>query len=218
MFEIFYNFYGWNQKLFVLINLSTNIGILPYFLQIITWSFFIGNFAVYYIVSAIYFYLKLQKISDITQRNLKFWLIYNELAKIGIIYVVFGLVYSLLKFSFNLPRPFCSSPPINFVTITDISTERCLSSFPSAHTGLALLIAYCIWSYLNVKQKLFAAGIVLMVGLSRITLAMHYPADILYSFLIIIFVIIIGNIIYRLLIQNLLKTIGNIINIKLFAN
>ena len=197
MFEILYNFCGWNKKLFVIINSYSNIGILPYCLRMLTELFDIINFACGCAALIVYFYIKLQRISSPFEHQKQFWSVYNRLTRICVIYVVFGLVYSLLKFLVNLPRPFCSLPNDNFMTIADVTTARCLSSFPSAHTGLALLTVYCTWSYLNLFQKIAASGILLLVGLSRITLAMHYPADVIYSSPIAVLVIIIGNAAYQ---------------------
>jgi membrane-associated phospholipid phosphatase len=137
--------------------------------------------------------------------------IYYELTRIGICYALFGLSYAAMKFSVGMPRPFCSLPPEEFKTIVDTTYERCLSSFPSAHTGLAILASYCIWQYLGNKMKIFAGIIVVLVAISRITLAMHYPSDILYSIALTIFIINLGNLTYRMLKNIIIKPLGQII-------
>ncbi|WP_341763914.1 phosphatase PAP2 family protein [Candidatus Tisiphia endosymbiont of Beris chalybata] len=217
MFEFLYNFLGLNQEIFLYLNKITNYSnILVYILQIISYCFNISNFAIAYFIYSIYFYIRLKKIQDFGQFYIKFWPIYNRLFLLGIIYIIFGLTYTLLKFSVNLPRPFCSLPDHSFTTIADVSLERCLSSFPSSHAGLTLIVAYSIWSNITIPQKIVTALIMLLAALSRITLAMHYPADIIYSYIITAFIIIISKTIFRTFSNNLIKRIGEIIIKKLY--
>ena len=58
--------------------------------------------------------------------------------------------------------------------------------------------------------------IILSVALSRITLAMHYPADIIYSAMVTIFVIITGNRLHNALRKPVLIPIKNAITKLLF--
>ncbi len=196
MFEIFYNLSGYNSKLFLLINNHTNISILPNILYIISSIFFIANFAIFYIIVCVYFYYKTKNDKNPSKY---FTSIYYELTRIGICYTLFGLTFAALKFSVNLTRPFCTFDTINFITIANTESERCLSSFPSAHTGLAIFATYCLWPYMNKICKIFMCCVIILVALSRITLAMHYPTDIIYSAVVTILVIITGNYINKLL-------------------
>lgn len=216
MFEFLYNFQGLNQSIFFYINkMANHFSIIAEILQIISYCFNISNFAIAYFISCIYFYIQIKKIQDINQAYLKFWSIYNKLALVGITYAIFGFVYTILKFSINLPRPFCSLPTGSFITILDMTLERCLSSFPSSHAGLALLVAYSIWPNISNIQKIIAALMVILVATSRISLAMHYPADIIWSFVITIMIIYTGKAIFRIFSNNLIKWFGNIIYNKL---
>lgn len=213
MFELFYNFYGLNQKLFLSINNFTNSKpIIAKVLYIFSYPFGISKFAIYYIIMALFFYYKIHNIKNLTTRCNKFWQIYREFTRIGIIYTCFGFTYAALKFSVNLPRPFCSLITKSFFTIIDIHSYRCLSSFPSAHVGLAVIVSNILWQYTNRIQKVFLILLVFVVAISRISLAVHYPADILYSLLVITLVIIVGNKINNLLKDSLLFKLGSIIN------
>ncbi len=194
MHKNFYDLFGLNEFLFVQINHLTNNGLIPKILHSISNIFFIANFAVCYIIACIYFYFKTRKAENIEEY---FTPIYNELFRIGTCYALFGFTFAGLKFSFNMPRPFCSLESQQFVTIANTELERCLSSFPSAHTGLSILVTYALWPHINQLNRLFFCVIIAAVATSRITLAMHYPADIIYSALITILVIILGNIIYK---------------------
>ncbi len=210
MFELLYNFQGFNQAMFLWINRMTNhFSIIAHILQIISYCFNIFNFAIAYVLYCIYFYIKLKKIQAVDQRQVEFWFIYNKVIMIGIIYTIFGCTYTILKFTINLPRPFCSLPIDNFITIADVGLERCLSSFPSSHSGLTLLVAYFIWPHITTKQKIVVFLIVLLVAISRITLAMHYPADTVYSFLITVIIIIVSKIIFKIFTNNLIKWCGD---------
>lgn len=213
MFDFLYNFQGFNQEVFLLINQLTNhFSIIAYILQIFSYCFNITNFALTYFVLCLYFYIKLKCIKDPTLRSNRFWIIYNNMVMIGITYTIFCIIYAILKFTINLPRPFCSLPTDIFVTIANTEPERCLSSFPSSHTGLAMLACYYIWPYITYSQKIIACIVVIIVAISRITLAMHYPADIIYSFCITILLIMIGKRVYKNLENNIIRWSGNIIS------
>ncbi len=208
MFEIFYNFAGINKQLFIAINDLTNVGSIPVILKYLSSIFFIANFAVIYVVVCGYFYYRTKNAAN---KKEYFLPIYHELSRIGICYAVFGCTFAALKFSINLPRPFCSLELTEFSSIASTINERCLSSFPSAHTGLCILAAYFLWPYLGKKLKMLAIIITLAVATSRITLAMHYPADILYSVIVTMAVIIVGNILYKTLKKKIITPVGGFI-------
>jgi membrane-associated phospholipid phosphatase len=208
----FYNFFGLNETLFIQINQLTNKGFIPDILNAVSSVFFIANFAACYIAVCIYFYFKTKKAVN---SETYFTPIYTELFRIGTCYAIFGFIFAGLKFSVNMPRPFCSLDPSQFTTIANTELERCLSSFPSAHTGLSILVTYALWPHLNKSAKLFCCIVIALVATSRITLAMHYPADIAYSALATLFVIIIGNLIYKAIKPKIADPIKKLIT-KLF--
>ena len=210
MFELLYNFWGYNKTLFITLNEITNIGIIPYILLTISKLFIISNFAFLYIGVCIFYLFKIKK----NNGNKSYFIqTFNLLTKIGIYYAIFGLTFAFLKFSVNLPRPFCSLNQIEFVTIENIQLERCHSSFPSAHTGICILIVYCLWAFVESRfLKLLLCLMVIIVALSRICLAMHYPADIIYSAIVTLLVIQTSNYLLRFIYKPLIKPIR-----KLFA-
>lgn len=214
IYNVIYNFFGINKEIFILVNKMTNVGIIPTLLKISSQFFFIGNFAAYYLIICLYCYFKLKKRSN---PKIEFVPIYNQLVKAGTCYSLFGFAYAALKFGINLPRPFCSLSPSEFTTILDVTKERCLSSFPSAHTGLAILIAYYLWPYLTKYQKAIVFSLIVVVSISRITLAMHYPADIIYSILIASLIIFFSNKLVDYMQNIIVKPIGKIIADVLFG-
>jgi tRNA threonylcarbamoyl adenosine modification protein YjeE len=217
MKEVFYDLYGYNAEIFYFFNHLGNIGILPETLRCLSAVFNIENFAIYYVVlCAVCFYrlfssraglrgsqdaeVKLPRPSDLrfaASEGNKLLGTYNTLVFIGICYAVFGLIYAALKFSINLPRPYCSLPAGSFQTILDLSHERCMSSFPSSHSGLALMLTILSWRYLSLSCRIFVVLVVLSVALSRISLAMHYPADILYSYIIVLVVLCVAKGVFK---------------------
>ncbi|WP_347939165.1 phosphatase PAP2 family protein [Rickettsia oklahomensis] len=209
MFEVFYNFCLLNQEIFLFLNKITNIGFIPYFLKIISFCFNIANFALIYILYCIYLYIQLKKIKNDNERQNKFWGNYNKLVEIGIIYAVFGLVFTTLKFSVSLPRPYCSLPIDSFMTIINTANERCFSSFPSSHAALSILVTYLAWDYIKLRLKILMICVIILVSLSRISLAMHYPSDITYGIAIAFITILIGKLIYRIFANNVIKKVGH---------
>lgn len=214
IYNVIYNFFGINKEIFIFVNKITNVGIIPTLLKISSQFFFIGNFAAYYLIIYLYCYFKLKKRSN---PKIEFVPIYNQLVKAGTCYSLFGFAYAALKFGINLPRPFCSLAPSEFTTILDVTKERCLSSFPSAHTGLAILIAYYLWPYLTKYQKAIVLSLIVVVSISRITLAMHYPADVIYSILIAYLIIFFSNKLVDYMQNIIVKPIGKIIANILFG-
>ena len=207
MTHFLYNWIGLNKSLFILINKLTNVGCLPDILKIISDVFFIANFAVFYFIACLLFYFRTRRVT--TDKQSFFMTGYFELTRIGICYSLFGLTFAALKFSINLSRPFCSLTKADFITIANTDLERCLSSFPSAHTGLSILVAYCLWPYMNTFLKYISYLVILAVAVSRITLAMHYPADIIYSAIVTILIIFAGNFVFKILKNKVIKPIGD---------
>lgn len=197
-----------NQTIFYKINYLTNQSILPYILHIISNLFLISNFAIVYIVACCYFYFKIRHSSNAKEL---FTPIYQELVRIGLCYMIFGFTFAGLKFLTNIPRPFCSLTPDQFITIASIEYERCLSSFPSAHTGLSILTTHFVWRHINNVVKIMFCIISILVAISRITLAMHYPSDIIYSILVTCVIIRIGNGMFYMLKSVIIDPINNLI-------
>ena len=124
---------------------------------------------------------------------------FHILVRAGVIYCCFMFVFTFFKYTVNMPRPLCSFSPDSFYSIIHPDSVRCLSSFPSAHSGFALIMSYMLLHYLalDFTQKFVVISLVILTGIARIAMAMHFPADVLYGYMIGIFVIILGNFIYK---------------------
>lgn len=181
-----YDFNGWNVKLFLIINQITNsnecIAKMFYYLSRI---FYAKNFTIYYLLLAVYLLIKLRNYHG-EKRVYQFNITCNYLLYVGTAYTMFLLVYSKLKHLFSFPRPCCSLSSSEIQTVIDFNTEyvNCFTSFPSAHTGITFFIVACLWHKLNRIGKFAGVVLVIMVGISRLSLAMHYPSDIIYSCII----------------------------------
>jgi membrane-associated phospholipid phosphatase len=79
-----------------------------------------------------------------------------------------------------MPRPICTLTLSNNLNIIR-ENINCFHSFPSAHCAFGTLFAASLWSYSNKFTKIVLALIVAATALSRIILAMHYPADVIYG-------------------------------------
>jgi membrane-associated phospholipid phosphatase len=173
---LIYDWLGLNQKLFTYLNNITNLGIAPYWLNIMSNFFDIFVFSLYFILTFIY---KIYYLRGDNFDYQKYIANFKQLIQVGFIYACIGIIYTLMKYGINLPRPYCSLE--HFSSISNFANVRCLSSFPSAHTAVAFMISYLFFPYLNFFGRIMTCLMVLAVGLSRIALAMHYPADIVYS-------------------------------------
>jgi len=200
MKELIYDFHGYNESIFYTIKNDLNPQAMQNVLQYVTLIFDIEMFAIYYCVILAILLCRIYSLKQYAQYSF----CYDFMVKLGICYACFGLTYAALKFGINMPRPFCSLPSESFTTILDLSHGRCQSGFPSSHTGLAFLIVLFLWNYLTMSLRILLLFVVVLVALSRIGLAMHYPADILYSLPVASGVYILGMWIYSKLEPNLI--------------
>ncbi|MEY3196640.1 MAG: hypothetical protein RLZZ59_6 [Pseudomonadota bacterium] len=206
MKEIFYNFAGYNQKIFLWINSWAINDDISYAAKIISKFFDIEMFALYYCFAAIYLMVRLKFIEN-SKRYDAYCKKYDFMVRLGIAYALFGFVYAILKFTINMPRPFCSLSHDQFITILDVTQERCLSSFPSSHAGLVFLITLSFWREVDKFQKLLLCSLVILVSFSRVLLAMHYPADILYGLIVAYCVYLLAYFVFFILKDNLLSCV-----------
>jgi membrane-associated phospholipid phosphatase len=200
-----YNLLGYNTLIFQYINSYT--ASIQHPLMFISSMFFFTNFIIYFTISAAICCKKIHNSSK-DKQELLFEHYFHILFKAGIIYVLFILIYASLKYSVNLPRPYCSTD--QFISIVNFSQERCLSSFPSAHSGLSIIITYLLWQHIPFGLKIISPLLVLIVGIARISLAMHYPSDVIYGYLIAIITIICGNFLYHNMPKIIIITCKNI--------
>lgn len=180
--HILYDWLGLNQTMHLYLNSLTEHEL--YYQLMIFASNFLGNylfFPLHFLIYAIVMALILHKKN--IELNSSLTKYHSEVLKAGYILVALllieGILIEISKRYFSLPRPFCAD------TLSSYSAEHsCYRSFPSGHTAYITVWAVSIWNLLNSKTKFFAICIVLWVALSRISLSMHYPADVTCSLLL----------------------------------
>ena len=111
--------------------------------------------------------------------------------------IVSNTISEILKYTVNRPRPFLSYSFIQ--QLTPASSP----SFPSGHTAIAaaMAIAFSL-IYRQVKLRLTVFIWALSVGYSRMDLGVHYPSDIIASFIIAFVVCLILYYLYKKMIKN----------------
>ena len=109
-----------------------------------------------------------------------FWCINTTLGiRIGIMLLVGGGINSILKFSFQWPRPFWVTPGV-----TNLA-EGASFGFPSGHAqnaagiwGLVAVVAKKKW------LRWIALALIFLIGFSRIVLGVHFTHDVLVGWLV----------------------------------
>ncbi|RYE12809.1 MAG: phosphatase PAP2 family protein, partial [Rickettsiales bacterium] len=63
--------------------------------------------------------------------------------------------------------------------------NRLDGSFPSVHSIISVLLICYLWQFIDrFYLKLLAILYIIIVGLSRVSLYMHFPADVIYGYFI----------------------------------
>lgn len=102
-------------------------------------------------------------------------------------YFLSGFVIGWLKAGLDFPRPPAALPP-GSVHVLGLPEYR--HSFPSGHSAFAMLIAASFWPVCSRWWRIAAAVFVTWVGLSRISLGAHFPADVLGGYVISIMIVL----------------------------
>jgi membrane-associated phospholipid phosphatase len=102
------------------------------------------------------------------------------IAVFSLAYLLDGVLLGYIKPLLDFPRPPLALPPgsLNIVGIPELH-----HSLPSGHSSFAMLVTASLWPVLNRKWRIAGACFVLWVGLSRISLGAHFPADVMAGFL-----------------------------------
>lgn len=179
MKEIFYDWGGANVWLFHAINdlrfewldnimlLGTYLGghtLFPFYLVLLT-------------LIALYFLS--QPAQDISnyEKQAKRWM--AVIAVFSVAYWLDGLLLGTLKPLLDFPRPPLALP---VETVHIIGTAEYHHSLPSGHSSFAMMVVASLWPIFSRGWRVAGVCFVIWVGLSRISLGAHFPADVLAGF------------------------------------
>jgi len=106
-----------------------------------------------------------------------------ELATTLIIaFVISSLMVTCLKIGIHAPRP---GTIFGTGVIHTYQIEDSPYSFPSGHSAFSMMVLCALWHYLrNRAIRVAMVCFVLWVGISRISLGMHFPLDVLAGYVI----------------------------------
>ena len=96
-------------------------------------------------------------------------------------YVLDGWLVGWFKTWLNFPRPFLALPP---GSVHVVGIPQLHHSLPSGHSSFAMLVIASLWPILNRGGRVMGIVFVLWVGLSRVSLGAHFPADVVAAYLI----------------------------------
>jgi membrane-associated phospholipid phosphatase len=102
------------------------------------------------------------------------------IAVFSIAYLLDGLLLGVLKPMLDFPRPPLALPPN---TVNIVGAPEYHHSLPSGHSSFAMLVTASLWPVLNQKLRVAGVCFVLWVGISRVSLGAHFPADVLAGFI-----------------------------------
>ncbi len=189
MKTIFYDWGGLNVWLFHLIN-NVRGSLIDPFMQFGTDLGEHTNFPLYIAAAAI---AGLTLSARVSGRNaieaeavLRAWMV--TLAVFACANVVDGLLIGWLKDWLDFPRPPSVLPP---ELLHVLGVPKYNHSLPSGHSAFAMTVAASLWPMLNRPARIGLAGYVLWVGLSRVSLGMHFPADVIAGYTLALIIVLI---------------------------
>lgn len=199
MKEIFYDWGGVNVWLFHAIN-NLHFALLDRLMQLGTVLGDHRNFTLY--ISLVALMAVMEVASTSVQDPLQYqtqatrWVV--TMAVFSIAYLLDGWVIGALKPLLDFPRPPLVLPS---GTVFVVGQPEYHHSLPSGHSAFAMLVVASLWPVLNRDWRMLGAFFVIWVGLSRISLGVHFPADVLAGFGLGLIVVLL----VRLAVQALLR-------------
>lgn len=122
--------------------------------------------------------LALRKDPRLGQQLALFWLAAMCVFIFG--YTLDGAFLTWLKPFLDFPRPPLALPSGSLHILGEPEYHH---SLPSGHASFAMLVAASFWPVLNPPGRVAIGAFVVWVGISRISVGAHFPADILAGYI-----------------------------------
>ena len=113
-----------------------------------------------------------------------------------------GILLGTLKPLLDFPRPPLALP---LETVNIIGATELHHSLPSGHSSFAMMVVASLWPVLTRWLRVAGVCFVLWVGLSRISLGAHFPADVLAGFILSLAVVLLVYVAIQQLMQLMRK-------------
>ncbi len=202
MKEIIYDWGGINVTLFHAIN-DIHSGFIDSFMLLGTALGDHNNFPLYLALLVLTTLVMLVRMpvhdAATVQQQILRWMSVVAVFSVG--YVVDGWLIGALKPMLDFPRPPLALPE---GTLHIVGRAELHHSLPSGHASFAMLLVASLWPLFSRGWQVAGVFFVLWVGVSRISLGAHFPADVMAGFLLSLSVVTLVS----LAVKNLLRWLG----------
>lgn len=191
MKEIFYDWGGANVWLFHAIN-DIHFEGLDQFMLLGTWLGDHIRFPFYLLLLtliALAVVCKPEQDCDRYHTLVQRWM--AVIAVFSLAYWLNGLLLGVLKPLLDFPRPPLALLPD---TLHIVGTAEYHHSLPSGHSSFAMMVVASLWPVLGKQWRVAGAFFVLWVGISRVSLGMHFPADVMAGFMLSLSVVLLVSV------------------------
>lgn len=177
---IFYGWFGWNQAIFAAVN-GFHGPLLDPLMVLATRLGAFGNAP--WIMAAM---LCLLAVPPVAARPAVFsWLPAPATVLRTLVIFVFAcglsvVLVSLMKIGFDLPRPSAVLPAGSVRVLVEPESPH---SFPSGHSAFAMLVLSVFWRPSGYGWRAVLVLFAALVGISRVSVGAHFPADVLFGYL-----------------------------------
>jgi len=173
--QYFYDWYGLNVTLFEAINRATPDWLVPLSrLGSALGSYWGGPF----LLAALLLWS--WHLNTATQPAISGLVVRTQAQRFALGFALTWIVVAFLKLLVDFPRPLVVQPDM----VQIIGEPQLHYSFPSGHAAYSVLVVVTLWPLVTRRLRALLVAWLVWVGWSRIAAGAHFPADILFGFLI----------------------------------